>query len=412
MKMKKRYVVAGAAALLLTGLAIANWMPRTLAWHQSSQVVFQHPEFDLVKTGELEDATLATLSPTTQFVGEARFMYRGEKEAGSFGPQTKLFRPAATSVVGRLRELVATSRIVRHFRKVSPATSAVLLRSGTLLVMYDRTYRSTDGGRTFETVESLPLNSPQPDMWGFSEPTPRDEIYFGELTFQAQPHVVRVYKGTNDGRSWELKHTFPPGVTGHIHSIVFDRYRDRLWLCTGDTAEQSKLFYTDDDFATVHTLGEGDQGWRIMGLIPTKDALFWGSDGEPEGSNIYRYDFSSGQRTRLQHVGNPVWFGTQLADGTLALTSSYEPFIPYTAEKSPPKETALWLSRDGTAWFKTVTFPYRPDIRVGLNAVLGLSRANVHRGELYLSPFGPVDRSLTVQRYEVRWKPRDAARSR
>jgi hypothetical protein len=65
----------------------------------------------------------------------------------------------------------------------------------------------------------------------------------------------------------------------------------------------------------------------------------------------------------------------------------------------------LWLSRDGAVWHKALAFPYRPDVHVGLNAVLGLSHANVHRGELYVSPHGPVDKTLTVQRYEVRWKP-------
>ena len=188
-----------------------------------------------------------------------------------------------------------------------------------------------------------------------------------------------------------------------MHGIVYDPFRDRLWIGTGDTAQESKLFYTDDDFATVNVLGQGDQGWRIVGLIVTKDALFWGSDGEPDRANIYRYDFATRERRRIQHVGNQVWFATQLADGTMVVASCYEPFIPYTAENSPPKEAALWISRDGGAWFKSVTFPYRPEIKVGMNAVLGLSHANTHCAELYVSPFGPIDKSLTVQRYEVHW---------
>ena len=404
--MKKRYplLLLLAAALVVGGFGLATARPRSLHWKADSRIVFHAPEFDLVHTGELERASISTLSRENLFAGEGRFIYRDEGSAEVSGPERSLFNAPSGSLGKRLREAFASSPLVRHFRKVPPPFDAVILRSGSILVLYDRMYRSTDGGQSFAVVDSLPASAAHPDMYGLSEATPRDDVYYGELTFQPGPHPVRVYKGTNDGQAWSVVYTFPAGVTGHVHNIVYDRFSDRLWLCTGDDAKESKLFYTDDDFRSVHVLGEGDAGWRIVGLIVTKDSLFWGSDGEPAGSNIYRYDFASGKRRVVQAVGNPVWFATQLSDGTMVVASSYEPFIPYSAEQSPPREAALWISRDGNRWRKSVTFSYRPDVHVGLNAVLGLSQANAQRPALYVSPFGPIEKSLTVQRYEVRWR--------
>lgn len=404
--MRKSVVLGVAALSALAALAWASAIPREPAWREEAKVVASHPDFELVRTGEIEDANLSALSKDRIVIAEERLVYSALLDSPRFGPEHPLFIAPSGSIVARLRELVGRSRLVRRVRKVVGTTHAVILRTGTIIAFYGHYYRSSDGGETFEQITALPSEGAlDVDKYAFSEPTPRNEIYFGELVFSDQPHPVRVYKGSDDGRTWELKHTFAPGETNHIHNIVYDAFRDRIWICTGDEAAESKLFYTDDDFRSVHLLGGGDQGWRITGLIVTKDALFWGCGGEPDGTHIYRYDFATQERRRIQDVENPIWYATQLADGTMALAGAYEPSIEYTKQKSPPKEAVLWISRDGSAWHKALGFAYRPEAQhLGLNGILGLSQANAHHSALYVSPLGPLEKSFTVQRYEVRWR--------
>lgn len=281
------------------------------------------------------------------------------------------------SLLGRLPELdlswraqildrLARTKLVRAMRGNHGPSNVVALSTGTILVFYDRIYRSNDGGRSFEVVfdpSALGLSGPAPGSQNVAVGTD-DSVYFGEYKTGLRPQGIHVLRGTDDGRAWTIAHSFPPGETFHVHSVQFDRYRDRYWVMTGDRDQESAVYYTDDDFSTLRKLGGGSQDWRVVTMMILPDALIWGSDNDTSsGADIFRYGFSDGRLEKIRHLGKVAYYSTVLRDGTLALSTAYEPESRYVREHRPSASTDLWISIDGREWHLAASFPYEPGTR-------------------------------------------------
>jgi len=281
------------------------------------------------------------------------------------------------SLLGQLPELdpswhaqildrLARTKLGRALHGNDGPSNIVALSTGTILVFYDRIYRSDDGGRSFNAVFD-------PAAFGFSGPAPGaqnvavgedDSVYYGEYKTGPRPHGVHILRGADDGRDWTVAHRFPPGHTFHVHSVQFDQYRNRYWVMTGDRDEESAVYYTEDDFSTLRKLGGGSQDWRVVTMMITPDALFWGSDNDTSsGADIFRYGFSDGRLAKIRHLGKVAYYSTVLSDGTLALSTAYEPDSPYVRDHRPPASADLWVSIDGREWDLAASFPYEPGTR-------------------------------------------------
>jgi hypothetical protein len=246
--------------------------------------------------------------------------------------------PSSHSLHGRIKDKILRSAIVRKFRRNIGINNVVVLNSGTVIAQYDKIYRWDKRSYYAEPVFNFtekgifgPLKN------GLAYDCVNDSLYFGEYVID-RPKEVRVCKGSNDGRVWEVCYSFPLGRIRHIHSIIPDYYRKRIWICTGDNNDESGLFYTDDHFKSVHLFKGGDQSWRMVSLIPLKNSIVWGSDAgqdapADEVNFIYSWDFKKNKRTRVYRIDNPAYYSLKLSDGTLAISTSYEPL---TKRKNKP----------------------------------------------------------------------------
>jgi hypothetical protein len=66
------------------------------------------------------------------------------------------------------------------------------------------------------------------------------------------------------------------------------------------------------------------------------------------------WDFKKNKRKQLCCVDNPSYYSMKLADGSMAISTTYEPLIK---RKTNP-EAAIWISDDGLNWKKYAAFPY------------------------------------------------------
>lgn len=268
-----------------------------------------------------------------------------------------------TSLVGQAKNVILRSGIVRRFRRNIGMHNVVVLPSGTILIQYDGIYRfdgtGTDARLVYRfTDENLygPLKN------GFVVDDSSGNVYFGEYNNQ-RPYSVRIVRGTDDGRTWQVCHRFPSGEIKHVHGIVPDPYRRRLWVCTGDNDQESNLFYTDDDFGSLQRFNGGSQTWRMVSLIPTEDALIWGSDAgrdAPAADNhIYRWSFAKNRIEQLQYINKPAYYSTRLRDGSLVLGTTLEP-----GQQGIGEHTAdIWVSRNGEQWDRAAALPFSPSGR-------------------------------------------------
>lgn len=265
-----------------------------------------------------------------------------------------------------VKNIVARTKVVRSLRRNRGPENLVVLSTGTILIIYDVIYRSTDGGHRFEPVASpraLGLTG-GPFPWGIGVTVDRhDRVYLGEYTTSVRPHPVRILRGTQDGTRWTIAHTFEEGKTFHVHSLQYDPYRDLIWVTTGDWDWESHVFYTRDDFRSLERLGGNSQDWRVVSLVTTADYLYWGSDDDTaKGASIFRWSFQERRLEKLVHIGKVSYHSTMLADGTLVISTTYEPKSGYVRLNNPPKTSDLWVSRDGVSWRQALSIPYDPDV--------------------------------------------------
>ena len=289
---------------------------------------------------------------------EDHFLFVSEDGGRTFERRGQLPKKEE-GLLSRVADWVARLKPVRLIRRNEGPENLVVLESGTVLVFWDRIYRSVDGGNSFTVAADFSrdqLVQPFGNNEGIA--VGPDGVYFGEYTSVARPHAIRIVAGTNDGQDWNVVYTFPPGDIFHVHSIAYDRFRKRYWICTGDNDDESRILYSEDGFRTLQKLGGGSQAWRAVSVMITPDSLVWGSDNDRDGARIYRWRFPVDQLEELATIGKPSYSSAVLADGSLVLSTAYEPASAYVRAFQPTPSTDLWLSEDGSRWRQILSLPY------------------------------------------------------
>lgn len=323
---------------------------------------------------------------------EDHYLYVSEDGGRSFHRRGALPKTGG-GFKGQLKNALARTRLMRRLRANRGPSNIEVLSTGTILIFFDQIYRSSDGGRSFQPVctpAELGLKA-GPFVFGVGTAVgPDDSVYFGEYTTEKRPHPAAIVRGREDGTRWEIAHRFESGAIFHVHSIHYDRYRRGYWVCTGDYNEETALLFTGDDFKTLTPVGQGSQDWRIVSLIVTPDYLYWGSDNDrPEGAAIFRFDPGRQRLEKLQHIGKVSYYAAQLADGTLAVSTTYEPNSVFTKAASPRASSEVWISRDGEHWQCLLDVPYEP-----MQESWGPARAQI------AFPAGePLERLFVIPRY-------------
>lgn len=64
----------------------------------------------------------------------------------------------------------------------------------------------------------------------------------------------------------------------HIHFLVEDPYSNLIFMGTGDIDAQCGIYFSNDFGITFKRLGGGNQKWRALSMIFTKEYIFWNMD--------------------------------------------------------------------------------------------------------------------------------------
>jgi hypothetical protein len=97
---------------------------------------------------------------------------------------------------------------------------------------------------------------------------------------------VSIYCCKKGYLNWEKLYTFDEYQINHIHSIVPDPYRNRVWILTGDLGESSGIWFTDDNFKTVNKFLVGSQSFRSCAAFPIPQGLVYATDTPLENNKI------------------------------------------------------------------------------------------------------------------------------
>jgi len=115
----------------------------------------------------------------------------------------------------------------------------------------------------------------------------KDSFYFGEYFSNPERGEVKIFSLNSRDENWKIIYTFPENSIRHIHSIIYDKYRDGFWIQTGDRDSESSLWFTAD-FKDVQSYGNWSQESRAVKIIPAKDYLIVPMD-TPQQKNYINY---------------------------------------------------------------------------------------------------------------------------
>lgn len=281
----------------------------------------------------------------------------------------KIFRlpRKAETLAGRITDALARSAIRQWLRPGASIHHLVELPGGDVVVIFDRVYwhSPTVHGQSAQVLSSSarpPLATP---LRGGVAVHPHSScVYYGE--YKDDPNGVRIARVDVSNRAVDVCWQFERSEIRHIHAIHYDRFRNRLWICTGDRDHESSFYYTDDEFTTVHRFAGGDQSWRAIAMLFDETGMEWGMDAGKDApadaiNLIYRYEFEGAQRTVLATIGNPAYAACEFPDGTAMMQTTYEP----GRSQDTTEEAALWFRGRDREWRKCFWLPYASRPRVG-----------------------------------------------
>jgi hypothetical protein len=180
---------------------------------------------------------------------------------------------------------------------------------------------------------------------------PSGTIYWGEYFDNRERAEVHIYASTDRGRTWHVAYTFGAGSIRHVHNIVYDRWRDCLWILTGDEGAECKVLCASCDLSAVELVLAGNQQARAVAAIPTENAVYFSTDTPVEKNHVYRLDCRIGGRREVERVADLASssiYGCRVSCGfgeAMFFSTMVEPSSLNTG-----REVHLAGSRDGMNW--------------------------------------------------------------
>lgn len=242
---------------------------------------------------------------------------------------------------------------------------AIVLPSGTMIVALNAgnqtlTFmRSTNSNYTAWEEVNREWNGGR--LYHGWDVSPDGTILLGEYPTHANILTVRLWKVTNDGRDWEVAHTFN-GRQGtlisekqifHIHTVCYDKYTGNWWIGTGDQDPEPSVWVYNG--TSMRLVGEGTQLWRQCSFAFTEDYVLWGTDG-----GIWETDHYQCYMVRLNRATEDLEL-LRRTDATMfncepLSTGSFDLFIAC----GTPNE--IYLSKDGKDWEEVLNLRLNPDL--------------------------------------------------
>jgi hypothetical protein len=219
------------------------------------------------------------------------------------------------------------------------------LRSGALMVHSCGTiYRRPAERGEFEAVMRLRhfgAKSGRGVLFNGLTQSRAGRIFLGEYFNNPRRLPVRIYTSDDDGRRWRVLHEFPAGEIRHVHAIQEDPYTGQIWVCAGDTDQESRILCSNDGGESLDVIGQGSQSWRCCSLLFGPTAVYWAVDTETNVGHRYlmRYRRFDQQVDKVAPLDGAVELGVQLDSSLQVYTTIRMGYGPV-----PDDQPSVWLS--------------------------------------------------------------------
>lgn len=149
-------------------------------------------------------------------------------------------------------------------------------------------------------------------------------VVFGEYISNKDKSKISIWGKKQGEKKWNIIFTFPEKTINHIHAIIPDKFRNIVWILTGDCDDCSAIWYSDNNFKSVVKFVGGTQKYRSCVAFPTKEGLLFATDS-PNKDNSFSLLNEKRELTVISDLPGSVIFGREINDGYV-FSTTVEPF--------------------------------------------------------------------------------------
>jgi len=222
---------------------------------------------------------------------------------------------------------LGNSKILRNILNYYEFLELKILKSGSILIFTDfKIYRICNKENKLKKVDDMNVFDKSEVRcvmpFGITEDN-NGNVYYGEYTRNPLKDSISVYRSIDDGRTWSIYYTFQKGSIRHIHSVQYDVFSQRLWVTTGDLDDECMIGYFDinDQF---HILFQGNQKYRCVSLLFTKEFIYWAMDARSFQNYIYCYERKSNEVHEVSPIDGPAYYSRIMTDNSLIFETAVE----------------------------------------------------------------------------------------
>jgi hypothetical protein len=221
--------------------------------------------------------------------------------------------------------------------------NVVPVQGGFVIVRQGRVYRYDEASRKIDQV--LSLKNCRNVLHQSIAVIDGEQLFLGEYGNNPSRSEVPVYRSTDAGRNWKTIFDFPRGKTRHVHACCYDPIEDKVWVLTGDFANECHILCADRNFSNIEWIGDGSQTYRACNMFFERDKVHWVMDSQLEDNYHIVLDRKSRIIERRQLFPGPVWYMKRLEDGF---------YLAATAREDGPgvkdEKAHVLVSRDLIKW--------------------------------------------------------------
>jgi len=236
-------------------------------------------------------------------------------------------------VVGRSRLLSRALRL--------GIRSVLSLKSGTFLVnSQKKIFRIEENGMINEVFHFNKGLGPLRQGWCEDND---GNCYLGEyLLNSSRKDKVKLFKSDDDGLKWQIIKEFDD--IRHIHCVQYDKFSNSIWLGTGDREQESSISFSENGGESWSIIGGGEETFRTVSFIFTKNHVYWGTDSPTKHNYIYRYHRKNGEIEKLSQVDGPIHYSIEVSNLKLFATVVEGKSEGKTLQLD--KKAHIWCSND------------------------------------------------------------------
>ena len=213
-------------------------------------------------------------------------------------------------------------RILSRLFRLEPRCATMLNDFIVILAIANKLFYVNIEERKIKRVIPVPLGLSTPlNLLAYNN----KYVYWGDYGMNRSYQPINIYRIDNNGEV-EVVYTFPANTIFHVHNILYDKWKERFFILTGDFGDCVGIYTADLDFKRVEPFLIGNEQYRAVQGKVLKDGFLWATDAVMSKNHIYYVDYSDPSKIEnLSEINGSVIYGCNLIDGIL-LSTTVEPY--------------------------------------------------------------------------------------